>query len=56
MLRRFVDAFSAAPPRVRVVDGTIEHTIKGRRQRIALAQLIEVGIMTTANGDRKSVV
>jgi len=50
MLRRFVDAFSAAPPRVRVVDGTIEHTIKGRRQRIALAQLIEVGIMTTANG------
>jgi len=50
MLRRFIDAFSAAPPRVRVVDGTIEFTHKGRCTRTIVAQLTEVGIMTTADG------
>ena len=50
MLRRFIDAFSAAPPRVRVTDGRIEFVERGRVRRVDLAALDEVGILTTSGG------
>jgi hypothetical protein len=50
IFKRAADALSGAPPRVGVANGVIEFAEKGRLRKIPVADLVEVGIITSDAG------
>lgn len=55
-LRRLATLFGAHPPKVVVGEGGFEIVERGTTTRIALADLTEVGILTTADGPMRDDV